>query len=240
MTTTCVRLGMTDVDDDDAAPLLPHEIAALTPPAQRPQVKRLIPTIAHETHVRAASLLHPRPLSPLEPFPAFDPSIEPPPPSPSPPPSPNRTPPAPSPPSHRPQPRNNQPTKAVPQAKLVLTPHRESDTDTNTPAAAVPSLSREDFLPSMIRCHTLFSLAERLPSGKALGHLREARGILGALELSRTPGPQMIQLSTDSLRKRLRALETSVAARAEKEERERTEKELDERTVLVTAWLGGL
>ncbi|GME50335.1 hypothetical protein GTA08_BOTSDO02493 [Neofusicoccum parvum] len=227
-----------DDDDDDSAPLLPHEITSNTPPpAQMPQIKRLSLVSHHHDPAlvlpAAPPALH-RPQSPLEPFPAFDPTIGPPP-SPPPPPPPQPATAAP------PAPRLQEKRRTI-----IHDPRPEQPQHQQPPA---PPLSRDDFLPAMIRCHTLFSLAERQAAGgstaggstaggsaqtQARARLGEAAALLAALERAPAAGPQMIELSTASLRARLRALEGRVAARDEEGE------ELCEGTARATAWLGEL
>ncbi|GME60848.1 hypothetical protein GTA08_BOTSDO02493 [Neofusicoccum parvum] len=222
---------MDDDDDDDSAPLLPHEITSNTPPpVQIPQIKRLSLVSSHHAPALVSPAAPPallrRPQSPLEPFPAFDPTIGPPPSPPRPPPPQPATPTYPAPPAPHLQEKRR---------TIIRDPRPQ---DQQQPPA--PPLSRDDFLPAMIRCHTLFSLAERQAAAGGSAHaqararLGEAAALLAALERAPAAGPQMIELSTASLRARLRALEGRVAAREEEGE------ELCEGTARATAWLGEL
>lgn len=280
--------------EDDSAPLLPHEISTTTtvvapplpttPSPHRP--KQLLLTVT-ATYGQKPAIVSPavpvlphRPPSPLEPFPAFDPSVGPP----------EESPYYHSFPVYSSHGGNNHGDNGVKDAATAHTPaaepqqhqYRECEQDkhhtdfhvdrtppnpitasaTSATAALLSSHEGEvdnRFLSLMIRCHTLFALAERLlpptstaANKKALAYVTEARRVLAGLEKqSRTalgkcdclPQQQrqqqqqqrhrLIEVSAGNLREKLKGLEEKGLTVTE----EKKEGEEAERTARVTAWL---
>ncbi|OJD30935.1 uncharacterized protein BKCO1_5400058 [Diplodia corticola] len=211
MSTTSASPVMTTIEDD-SAPLLPHELSALTAPPPLPTTplphrSKQLPQNITSTHGQTPLpqpivspavpvVLHrhpPRQTSPLEPFPAFDPRVRP----------------LDEPPyyylgaAHRDNGNDAPPAGSEPQQQQCREHggqenHYPSPNAANTPAPA-PATSTSTSTTSpllsshgeklMIRCHTLCALAERLfPSTsastnrRALLYLHEAKRVLTALE----------------------------------------------------------
>ncbi|KAH7060790.1 hypothetical protein B0J12DRAFT_696130 [Macrophomina phaseolina] len=262
-TTYCCSGTRGDGDDiGSGAPLLPHEITANRPaptqPPSPPQLKPLLGSINTATNLgtrtrRVPPLAQPHPPpapSALEPFPPFDLSVGP---SPPPTPPPIRAAAAPPPPHHNPaKPTNSQTPGTKPPSAAAQDKHTDADVPLHT------RLHPADFLPLLIRCHTLLGLAARVPPAATAAaaaaaaaaaraqHLAEAKRILCALEHgggAPAAGRQMIELSTGRLWGRLRELEEGAEEEEAREVGDDDDDDDDDderRMEAVVVWLGRL